>query len=77
MRIDKIQELIYNYVNKNINPPTTLIVEKVEYIKFIKEILNLVTYSPAPLSQDKITIMGYTLRIIFATNLEDGEVVVL
>lgn len=77
MTIDKIQELIYNYVNTNINPPTILIVEKVEYLKFIKEMLSLITYSPASLLQYKITISGCTLRVIFATNIEEGEVIVL
>lgn len=77
MTIDKIQELIYNYVNTNINPPTILIVEKVEYENFVKETSGILTYVPPTWTENKITLMGCTLRVIFATNLEEGEVIVL
>lgn len=77
MTTDQLAELINNHFNGNHKPPTTLIVERGEYEKFAKEIIWLLTYKTPFCAEGKITFMGCTLRVIFATNLEEGEVIVL
>lgn len=77
MTIDQISELTHNYINNNYKDPTTLIVERVEYEKFVKETIGLMTYNPTSWTGNKITVMCITLRVIFATNLDDKEVIVL
>lgn len=77
MTADQLAELINNYLSSNYKDPTTLIVEKSKYEKFVNEIIGLVAYKTLPLAEGKITFMGCTLRVIFATNLEEGEVIVL
>jgi len=68
---------MYSYINSNYKDPTTLIVEREEYENFVKETSGILTYVPPTWTENKITLMGCTLRVIFATNLEEGEVIVL
>ncbi len=77
MTTDQILILIHSYININYKDPTTLIVERAEYENFAKEIVGILTYVPPTCTESKITLMGCTLRVIFATNLEEGEVIVL
>lgn len=78
MTTDKIQEEIYNHFINNIKAPTTLIVERKAYDEYVNDMMSHAYY--APISQfnvDRITINGYTLRVILATNLKEGEVIVI
>jgi hypothetical protein len=77
MTTDQILILMYSYINSNYKDPTTLIVEREEYENFVKETSGILTYVSPTWTENKITLMGCTLRVIFATNLEEGEVIVL
>lgn len=76
MTMDKIRELIENYIDRNYKNPTILIVQKKEFEQWVSEMLNLTTRVNSISLGSKVTIMGYNLRVIFATNLEEGEVIV-
>lgn len=77
MTTNELMFLIHKHLYESTHDPTMLIIEISEYRKFIEEQMRLVTYNSENNLEDKITIMGYTLRVIFATNLEEGEVIVL
>lgn len=78
MTSDQLQELIYKHYHDTIKDPTTLIVEQGEFYRWVGDVQNTIMYSQLKqLVVDKIFFMGVTLRVIFATNLEEGEVIVL
>ena len=74
---EKILELIDKYMDSHCESPTTLIVEKGGYDKLVQDQIRLMPYTNNGDYEQMISINGYTLRVIFATNLSDGEVIVI